>query len=98
MILPAFDQLWISILLASFQKSGQYDVKAVRINSLKCLFVGLAKYFDFTNVITENKDSHQSVVLKTESSPSLVFLSSGYLCSVTCCQNSTAEWHVSKFF
>ena len=62
----------------------RYDVKAVQINSITCSFVRLARYFDFTNFITENKDSLKYVVLKTERSGALVFLSSGYLRSVTC--------------
>ena len=49
-------------------------------------------------ILIKNKDLQQYVVLKTESGRVMVFLSSGYLRSVTCCQNSTVEWHLLKSF
>ena len=67
----------------------------MQINSLKCSFVRLARYFDFTNFITENKDSQQYVVLETERSRALVYFSFGYLRSVTCSQNFTVETRFS---
>ena len=70
----------------------------MQINSLKCSFVRLARYFDFTNFITEKKYSPQYVVLKTERRRALVYFSFECLCSVTCSQNSTVEWHLMKFF
>jgi len=36
-------------------------------------FVRVARWFDFTNFITENKNSQQYVVLNTEISGALVF-------------------------
>ena len=55
----------------------------MRINSPKYSFVRNARCFDFTNFITENKDSQQYVVINTEISRTLFVLSSGYSHSVS---------------
>ena len=51
--------------------SGQY-VKDVQINSPKCSFFRVARWFDFTNFITEKQNPQQYVVLSTEMSCTLV--------------------------
>ena len=53
-------------------KPGKYVVKAVRINSPKCSFFRVPRWFDCTNFITEKK-IHSSVVLYTEMSYTPVF-------------------------
>ena len=45
-------------------KSGQY-VKDVRIISPKCSFFTVARWFEFTNFITEKQNSQKYVVLCT---------------------------------
>jgi len=61
------------VWFASLLKSGQHVVKAVRISSPKYLFLSVARWFDFTNFITENKHSQKYGVLNTEMSHTLVF-------------------------
>ena len=52
---------------------GQYVVKAVRINSLKCSFFRVARWLAFTNFIAEKKNSQQYVVLYTEINYTLIW-------------------------
>jgi len=58
--------------LSTSQISGQY-VKEARINSPKCSFFRVARWFDFTNFIAEKQSSQQYVELSTEMSCTLVF-------------------------
>ena len=46
---------------------------AVRINSPKCLFCRITRWFDFPNFITDEKSPQQHVVLYTGMSYTLVF-------------------------
>ena len=45
----------------------------MRINSPKCSFVRVARWFDFTNFVSEKKNSQLYVVLYTEMSNTLEF-------------------------
>jgi len=45
----------------------------MRINSAKCSFVGVARCFDFSNFIPENKKSQQYVLLNVDMRRTLVF-------------------------
>jgi len=45
----------------------------LKLCELICSFIRIALCFDFTNLITENKNSHQHVVLDTEVSGTQAF-------------------------
>jgi len=66
-------QYEVFVGFSSARKPGQYVVQAVRINSPKCSFFRVARWFDFTSFITGKKISQEYVVLYTEMSYTLVF-------------------------
>ena len=56
-------QHWVFVWFSRPRISGQYVVKAVRINSSKCSIFRVARWFHFETVITEKKYSQGYVVL-----------------------------------
>ena len=55
----------VFVRLSIPRKPGQYVVKAVRINSPKCSFFKVARWFDFTNFIIEKK-IHSNMLFYTQ--------------------------------
>ena len=90
--------LWVSFLAGSCRKSGWYVVKAVRISSVRCWFVRLARCFDFATFITECSYPQQYLVLKNEMSRTLAFFNSGSFTSGICSQNSIVDWNLLIVF
>ena len=58
-------QYEVFVWFSSPRKPGQYVVKTVQINSPKCSFFRVARWFDFTNFITE-KTIHSIMLCFTQ--------------------------------
>jgi len=67
-------------------------VKALQINSPKCSFFKVARWFDFTNFITEQKITATCCAIRRNGLYTGI-LNSGYLLSGTCRQKLSVEWH-----
>ena len=73
---------YVCVCFASHRKSRQYVFKAVRINSPKCSFVGVARWYDFTNFIPP-KNAQQYDMLQYRNVSSIGLLSFGHIPSGT---------------
>jgi len=87
------------ILFSSPWKSAQYVVKAVQINSLKCSCFRVARWFDFTNFITEKKNHSNMLCYRPHSNELYTgMLNSGYFLPWTCSLKLSVERYWLKFF
>jgi len=90
-------QYLVFVWFSSPRKSGNYAVKAVRINSPKSSFFRVARWYDFTNFITEKKN-HSNMLCYTHKWFIHWYFNFWYLLSGTCRQQLSVEWHWLTFF